>query len=250
MKTVQFYLTPAAGKRLIAKGIAQLPQVREALKNGTILIIGGTTNGVLAEELLTMIGQAEGFDRKGFFRGITVPKGAKVSPHEFIGDVVIEKGVWKKGLTVFDVCDSLGKGDIIFKGANAFNIKDAEAGLLLGGNGLGTAGPAITAHYGRRVELIIPVGVEKRVELPIAKLAAICDAKNASGLKFLTMPGETYCELDAMLDLTGVYANILASGGICGAEGGCYFAAEGEDDEIEDLMEIIREIEKEPAFTL
>ena len=63
MKTIQFYLTPAAGKKLIAKGIASLPEVREALKNGTILIIGGTTNAEVAYELLSTAGGAEGFDR-------------------------------------------------------------------------------------------------------------------------------------------------------------------------------------------
>lgn len=250
MKTIQFYLTPAAGKRLIAKGIAQLPQVREALTKGTILIIGGTTNAAVAEELLSIIGQSEGFDKKGFFRGITVPKGAKVKTHEFIGDVVIEKGVWQKGKTVYDACGALGKGDIVIKGGNAFNIKDGEAGVLLGSDNIGTAGPAITAVYGRRVTMLVPVGVEKRVEQSISKLASICNDKDASGLKFIPLPGETYCELDAILDLSGAYAEILASGGICGAEGGCYFMASGEEDEIEELQNIIRVVEREPAFTL
>ena len=43
MKSTQFYLTPAAGKRLIAKGIAALPAVRTALLQGTVVIVAGTT---------------------------------------------------------------------------------------------------------------------------------------------------------------------------------------------------------------
>ena len=38
MKTIQFYLTPAAGKRLIAKGIAAMADVRAALLAGTVVI--------------------------------------------------------------------------------------------------------------------------------------------------------------------------------------------------------------------
>ncbi len=250
MKTIQFYLTPAAGKKLIAKGIASLPEVREALKNGTILIIGGTTNAEVAYELLSTAGEAEGFDRAGFFRGITVPKGFKFTPHAFIGDAVIKNGKWEKGKTVYDVCQDLGDGDIIFKGANAVNLKEGQAGVLLGSDNIGTAGPAITAVYGKRVRLIVPVGVEKRVELPLKTLSDICNAPGASGLKFLPLPGDIFTELDAIETLTGVLADILSAGGVCGAEGGCYYIAEGEDDEIDALRDLIRSVEKEPPFTL
>ena len=60
--------------------------------------------------------------------------------------------------------DALKKGDIVFKGANAVNIDEEQAGVLLGSDNIGTAGPVLTAVYGRRVSLIVPVGVEKRVE--------------------------------------------------------------------------------------
>ena len=52
MKSIQFYLTPAAGKRLIAKGVTALPAVRAALLQGTVVIVAGTTNGYVAEEVL------------------------------------------------------------------------------------------------------------------------------------------------------------------------------------------------------
>lgn len=248
--TIQFYLTPAAGKRLIAKGIAQIDSVREALENGTILIIGGTTNAAVAEELLKVVGDAEGFDRKGFFRGITVPKGFKYKPQESIGDVVIKNGKWQRGLTVYDACADLKKGDIVIKGANAVNLDEEQAGVLLGSDNIGTAGPVLTAVYGRRVSLIVPVGVEKRVEAPIFELSQMCNSPDASGLKFLPLPGQVFTELHAIELLTGAYAEILGGGGICGAEGGCYFLAEGTDEQISALREIIAEVETEEPFTL
>jgi hypothetical protein len=48
----QFVVTPSAGKRLIAKALASHPAVSDALKNGTVVIVAGTTNGYVAEEVL------------------------------------------------------------------------------------------------------------------------------------------------------------------------------------------------------
>ena len=47
----QFSLTVTEGKRLIAKAIASLPEVRHALGEGLILLKGGTTVSALSEEL-------------------------------------------------------------------------------------------------------------------------------------------------------------------------------------------------------
>lgn len=248
--TIQFFLTPASGKRLIAKSISQLPEVKKALQSGTILIIGGTTNAAVAEELLRSIGQTEGFDKRGFFRGITVPKGFKYTPIESIGDVVIRNGEWLQGLTVYDACADLKKGDLILKGANAVNLDEAQAGVLLGSDNIGTAGPVLTAVYGRRVQLIVPVGVEKRVTKRLKELSDICNSPEAAGLKFLPLPGRAYTELDAIKDLTDISAEILSSGGVCGAEGGCYFIASGDKDQIGSLRQLISEVETETPFCL
>jgi hypothetical protein len=44
----QFLITPVMGKRLIAKTIANHPAIRKAIKNGTVVIVAGTTNGYVA----------------------------------------------------------------------------------------------------------------------------------------------------------------------------------------------------------
>ena len=41
----QFVLTVAESKRLIAKGVAALPQVQRAMKEGIVAVAPGTTNG-------------------------------------------------------------------------------------------------------------------------------------------------------------------------------------------------------------
>ena len=44
-------LTVAESKRLIAKAVVQMPIVKNALENGTVIVIKGTTNAYIAEEL-------------------------------------------------------------------------------------------------------------------------------------------------------------------------------------------------------
>ncbi len=44
-------LTVAESKRLIGKAVAQMPIVKNALANGMVIIIKGTTNAYVAEEI-------------------------------------------------------------------------------------------------------------------------------------------------------------------------------------------------------
>ena len=78
----QFVITPAAGKRLIGKAIAKHPAVAEALKKGTVVIIAGTTNGYVAEEILSALGRAKDFKRDRFFRGIILPPNRPTTSRE------------------------------------------------------------------------------------------------------------------------------------------------------------------------
>ena len=50
----QFLLTSSAGKRLIAKTLANHPAIKKAVKNGTLVIVAGTTNGYVAEEIFKL----------------------------------------------------------------------------------------------------------------------------------------------------------------------------------------------------
>ena len=69
----QFVITPAAGKRLIGKAIVKHAAVAEALKKGTVVIVAGTTNGYVAQEILSALGQEKEFKRDRFYRGIILP---------------------------------------------------------------------------------------------------------------------------------------------------------------------------------
>lgn len=249
----QFVVTPAAGKRLIARAVAAHPAVREAMRSGTLVIVAGTTNGYVAEELLDHIGQRDGFTRQRFFRGITLPPWKETTetgriPDErsFPGDVVITGGEWRRGLTLFDVVDDLSEGDMIIKGANALDLKRRQAAVLVGHPRGGTIVAALQAAVGRRVGLMIPVGLEKRVDADLMDLSRRLNAPGSKGLRLLPVPGEIITEIDAIRMLTGAEAEIMAAGGVCGAEGSVWLHVHGDGEEA--ASELIRSIASEPAF--
>lgn len=253
----QFALTPAAGKRLIGKAIAKHPAVLAALQGGTVVIIAGTTNGYVAEELLATIGQAGDFRKNRFFRGIVLPParpkkedGRLPDESGFPGDVVIKDGVWQKGKTIFDVVGDLKEGDVILKGANAVDPEKRRAAILIAHPQAGTAGALLPAYFGRRVRLIIPVGLEKRICSDLDELAARINEPGAHGPRLLPVPGEIFTELDAITLLTGAKAQLVAAGGVAGAEGSIWLGVEGETIQENGALALMQSVSHEPAFDL
>ncbi len=241
----QFCVTTSTGKRLIGKAMVAHPDIKSVLQKGTLVIIAGTTNGYVAEEILNSLGQAEGFSRKGFRRGMTVAPGAKVARSEFLGDVVIVDGEWQKGKTISDVEDDLKLGDVVLKGANAFDANGNPA-VQIGNPKGGTVFAALSASVGRRVRMIMPVGLEKRVLEDVFTLARRCNAPDAEGPRLIPVPGEIFTELDAIKLLTGADACLIAAGGVYGAEGSSWLGVAGTEDQIQVAAELIRSVAHEP----
>ena len=256
-KTKQFLLTPAAGKRIIAQSLLFFPSIIEALYNRTIVIVAGTTNGYAAEEILNKINQDTEFSKKRFFRGVTLPPqhtasdtGRIADEGQFPGDVVIEKGKWEKGKTLFDVVDALQEGDIIIKGANAVNLDTMQAAVLIGHPKAGTIGAAIQAVIGRRVELYLPVGLEKRIPGDISRIAQELNSPNAHGPRYFPVNGKVVTEIEALKIMTGAEAELVAGGGVGGAEGSSWLAVSGSEEQLIKAEKIISAICEEPLFVL
>lgn len=250
-----FVLTPAAGKRLIGKGMAKHPAIAKALKKGTVVIIAGTTNGYVAEEILGKFGQLKEFQRDYFYRGIILPPGRPVTREgrsydesKFFGDVVIQNGKFQKNQTIFGVVDDLREGDVILKGANAVDLIQRRAAILIGAPKAGTIGTAMPAVVGRRVKLILPVGLEKRVPENLDDLAAKMNAPGAQGPRLMPVPGEIFTELDAIELLTGATASLVAAGGVSGAEGSIRLAVSGTTAQEKAAEALMQSVINEPAF--
>ncbi len=215
-------------------------------------MVAGTTNGYVAEEILKSLGQEEEFSKTRFFRGISMLPGRTGEdgrlPDEsgFPGDVVIVKGVWQKGLTIFDV--PLGRGDVILKGANALDPVRGQAAVLIGHAQGGTAIAALQAAVGRRARLILPVGLEKRIFGDIMQIAARLNDPKSSGPRMLPLPGEAFTEIEAIRLLCGATAEMVAGGGVGGAEGSVRLALWGSDEEMDRAERVMKEVADETAF--
>ena len=252
-----YVITPAAGKRLIARAVARHPAVEQALQGNRVVIVAGTTNGCVAEEILRNLGRDGEFDRRRFFRGITLPPKRPTSkqgrlPDEsgFPGDVVIVKGEWQPGKTIFDVVEDLEEGDVIVKGANALDLSRKRAGILIAHPRGGTIGVGLQAVIGRRVRLLVPVGLEKRVNVDLDRIAALLNAPGTQGPRFCPVPGEVITELEAVSLLTGARAELVAGGGVSGAEGSVWLCVSGDGEQEEMVRELLEGILGEPPFVL
>ncbi|MCW4044209.1 MAG: hypothetical protein NWE94_01665 [Candidatus Bathyarchaeota archaeon] len=251
----QYVITPAAGKRLIAKALATHPTVQNALKQGTIVILAGTTNGYVTEEIFKTHGITGDFSRKHFFRGIILPpaktvtaEGRLTDESKFPGDVIITRGMWQKGKTIANVVDDLKEGDVILKGANALDLQKKQAAILIGHTKAGTIAVALQAVLGRRVSLIIPVGLEKRLCGDLHTIAAKINMPSAKGYRLFPVPGQVFTELDAITLLTSATAELIAAGGVCGAEGSCLLAVSGTEKQEEAAEKLLSSVASEPRF--
>ena len=242
----QFCLTTAMSKRLIGKAMAQHPAIQGVLKEGTLVIIAGTTNGYVAEEILHSLGQGDGFSRQGFRRGMVTPPGIEPPDIDFPGDVVIRDGQWQKGQTIFDVAADLRAGDVVLKGGNALDPWGQAAVFVADLQG-GTILAATAAVVGRRVRLIVPIGLEKRVLEDVNALALRSNAADSEGPRLFPMSGETFTELEAIELLTGAQADLIAAGGVYGAEGAAWLGIEGSEEQIAAAERLFHSLEGEPA---
>jgi hypothetical protein len=118
--------------------------------------------------------------------------------------------------------------------------------VLIGHPQGGTIMAAMSAVIGRRVRLIMPVGMEKRVFGEMDELAEWANAPDASGPRLFAVPGEVFTELDAVELLTGAETALLAAGGVYGAEGADWMGVRGTEEEEEAAAALIRSVRDEP----
>jgi hypothetical protein len=244
----QFILTVAESKRLIAKGVAALPEVQEAMKNRTVVVATGTTNSYVLEELW-----GKKIDKRAYRSGITTPNEPEKDPTpqaEKIPDKVFIKGEVADQYDRVTIAPDLKRGDIYIKGANALNYDENIAGVLIGGMDGSTVGNTIGHIIGKQVQLIIPVGLEKLTFENINELHLIASEEDYEGPRMWPLTGNIITEIEALGILTGVDAYLYAAGGIAGAEGSVRLLVEGTDEEVEETKKLIDSIKGEPRYLL
>jgi len=100
------------------------------------------------------------------------------------------------------------------------------------------------------VRLILPVGLEKRVSGDLMELAVRLNAPGSCGPRIFPVPGVVFTEIEAISILTGAKANLMAAGGVCGAEGSVWLAIDGSEGQIDAAERLLKEVSMEPGFEL
>lgn len=245
----QFVLTVAESKRLIARAVAGMEVLQRAKREGMLVIATGTTNSYVAEEVL-----GRSFDKRAYLSGLTLPKNPDRAPEprpQQMPDLVFRRGELVPDLDRFTAVPHLQAGDVYIKGANALDYRNKTVGILIGGDSSGTIGRALGTIIGRRVHLIVPVGLEKLVYEDISGIARKLLSPDCTGDRLFPVTVATIVtEIEALKMQCGVEALLVAAGGIAGAEGCVRLAVEGDAEQVERARTLHREIQGEPRFLI
>jgi hypothetical protein len=103
----------------------------------------------------------------------------------------------------------------------------------------------ITAADFKRVS-----GFMSRLTCPLDEIANKVNTPGNKGFRLLPIPGETVTEIEALKLLTGVKAEMIAAGGISGAEGGVWLNIMGTPEQILETEKLIQSVAAKPPFIL
>ncbi len=245
----QLVLTVSESKRLIAKGIAEMPVVKNALKNGMVIISKGTTCTYVAEEIL-----GKDIPHGPYVLGRTYPvKGGKrLEKKETMKEIVLVKGKLQKDLNLAQAVKKLNKQDVVIKGANALDYENRLAAGIVSGTTWGTTGTIMPYVRKANAKMVIPVGLEKEIAGDLVKMLKKLHqpAENLNWVppSMFLFTGEIVTELEALKTLCDVDAFQVAAGGIGGAEGSVRLICHDKKQKVQKALELAQKIYGEPPF--
>lgn len=244
----QVVLTVAEAKRLIARGVAVLPEVRRAMREGTVVVATGTTNAYVLEEIWE-----KKIDKRRYRSGLTtpdIPEKRAEEMEEPLSDVVFRDGKVDDSLNRYDAVEVMKKGDVYIKGANALDYLNNIAGVLIGSPTGGTLGAVMGNIIGKGINLVIPVGLEKLTFEDINVLHMLTREEDYEGPRMWPITGIIITEIEAIELITGVEATLYSSGGVAGAEGSTRLLLIGTEEEVNSALDVISSVKGEPRYLL
>jgi hypothetical protein len=242
--------TVAQSKRLIAKAVAQMPEVKRTLSDGILAIGRGTTNAYLVEEIL-----GQSIPKGEYASGRTLPPGV---PGESLGqgkypELVLHQGRPMEGVTAADAVSRMGPGDVFVKGGNALDYHRKLVGILIGHPTGGTIGAAYGTIISRKIQLVIPIGLEKLVAGDLVALSLASrrphDHPSHPAVPLFPITGAIVTEIEALALLCGVTAHHLSAGGVAGAEGAVWLLLEGDRQAIDRALALHESLTAEPPIS-
>jgi hypothetical protein len=248
MKAV-FTLIPAEGRRLIAKGVVAMKEVKIANERAYLIVNGGTTNGYVAQELLVAKDpKPERFTAgTNTHRLLCVTDADKRSPFPMI----FYKGERSKK-TISEALHDFHVETVLIKGANAIDAEGNVAVISSGFDG-GTMGATLGIAVSQGLKYVVPVGLEKMI--PSVKDACACTGAKTFDYSigaefgmFLIPNAKVVTEIEALRILADVEATHVASGGIGESAGSVVIVVEGAEEKVKKAIFIIESIKGEPAL--
>lgn len=243
-------LTVSESKRLIAKGIVNLNCVKQKLKKGMIVIAKGTTNGYIVEEIL-----GKKIDKLSYVLGVLFPEKKDFSKR--LNRNIIKEVVLKDGkiinLSIIDAVKKMKRSDIFIKGGNvlSYDYERQIAGVLQGSLEGGTIGATLPIIRDKKINLVIPIGLEKRTGGSIYEISRALSEdvmwKNQP-IRLKPIKGTIITEIEALRILTDVRASQISAGGVGGAEGAVMLLLDGNKKQMKITDEILKGIFGEPVF--
>ena len=242
-------LNPYESRRLIAKGVLALPEVKRALESHLFVVSRGTTCAYLVDELT-----GETLE-KGLSTAGIVTDGRLASTVESLrlGPWVFRNGKLSKEPAP-EALNSFGPCDVSVKGVNAVD-PEGNVGVIASNNLGGTIGAIWPILSARGSYLIIPVGLEKLI--PSVKVAT---HKTGQGVHKYVMGSRislmsvmnaiVVTEKESLEMLTGATVTLIASGGVAGSEGAVILSIEGSEGTVMKAVDLVQSIKGEPPFSL
>jgi len=243
-------LLPMESRRLIARGILQMPEVERALDSGIVLVCRGISSSYVVEELTDLRFDDRGHCTQGI---VTYGRLASTVMDKAIGPWVFRDG--KLSDQPFaEALHEFTATDVAIKGANAVD-PDGNVGILSGapdGATIGMLWPIVTP---RGSHLISAVGLEKLIP-------SVPDAAKRTGIHVIKHPmdipvglipvtsSQVVTEIQALEILTGVTATHVASGGVAGSEGAVILVVEGVEAVVLKAFELVQSIKGEAAVPM
>ena len=245
--SVQIVLTPTESKRLLSRAVLNRDEVKRALDKGMLILHPSSTSIFMLEELGLKLHE------KGIWIcGHTSPKGLCLSQgiidarltipnwsvDKYPFELVIRKGrfVPLEESAFGPVLETITPNDVYVKGVNAID-PEGKVGVLLAGRSTGgTIGLVVKKHKHVNFKIIIPVGLEKRIPIPLGTaMKAAMEAKKAQGIpcSIWRLQGTILTEIEAFKQLFDVEAIPISAGGVCGAEGCIIWVLRGEEKNVE-----------------
>lgn len=242
-------LIPSESKRLIAKAVKEMTEIKAALKKGMIVIIGGTTTAFVAEEIL-----GREVDKFWYAAGrIAYGELGANDAEKRIPPFVLKDGE-VVSMTPLEALQGFTADDVYIKGANAVDA-EGHAGILMANDRGGTIGSALGIIQARGSNLIVPVGLEKLVPSVIeaSKRCGQGRFRYATGHRVGMMPlvnAKVVTEIQAVEILFGdVRVTHVASGGVAGSEGSVVLVLEGDEEGVKRAFDFISGIKGERSVT-